>query len=165
MTMDEVPEPESAPGQSLDPRSVVVWRAQVLFRAALVVGAIFLVQLALPGRFAYAALMIGVGAAGTIAALVWPPSYHRSWSFQVRADQLRLRRGVFWRSTSVIPFSRIQHVDTEQGPLERWLGLSRLIVFTAGIRGAENVVPGLAAEEAERLRDALAELGGRTDAV
>ncbi|NIR44291.1 MAG: PH domain-containing protein, partial [Gemmatimonadetes bacterium] len=43
-------------------------------------------------------------------------------------------------------------------PLQRWLGLTALVIFTAGTRGADAEIPGLAADEAIRLRDELARL-------
>ncbi|NIQ53994.1 MAG: PH domain-containing protein, partial [Gammaproteobacteria bacterium] len=56
---------------------------------------------------------------------------------------------------SVVPHTRIQHVDVRRGPLDRWLGLARVVVFTAGSRGAMVEVPGLDAGDAEALRDRL----------
>jgi membrane protein YdbS with pleckstrin-like domain len=63
-----------------------------------------------------------------------------------------------WRSRSLIPRVRVQHVDTRTSPLQRWQGLSSLVVYTAGTRGADAEIPGLATEEAERLREELAHL-------
>ena len=68
-------------------------------------------------------------------------------------------------TTSVIPHRRIQHVDTRRDLLERWLGLARVVVYTAGIRGAQVTIPGLPADEAEALRDQLAELGGADEGI
>lgn len=98
-------------------------------------------------------------------AWIWPPLQYRSWRYQVREHQLWAESGVAARTTSVIPYVRIQHVDTRQDLLERALGISRVVVFTAGIRGAEFVLPGLPTAEAERLRDQLAELAGVEHAV
>ena len=83
----------------------------------------------------------------------------------LRDEDVLIRQGVFWHTTSLVPHSRIQHVDTLRGPLERWLGLARVVIYTAGTRGARLTIPALAAEEAEALRDRLALLGGRGDAV
>ena len=69
-----------------------------------------------------------------------------------------IERGVLWRARSVIPRVRIQHVDTRTSPLQRWLGLASLVIYTAGTRGADAEIPGLAAEDAERLREELAQL-------
>ena len=49
-------------------------------------------------------------------------------------------------------------MDTRTSPLQRWLGLSSLVIYTAGTRGADVEIPGLTADDAERLREELAEL-------
>jgi len=64
-----------------------------------------------------------------------------------------------------VPYARIQHVDTRHGPLDRWLGLATVVVFTAGHRGAIIAIPALAADEAEEIRDSLAARSGVGDAV
>lgn len=66
-----------------------------------------------------------------------------------------IRRGVWWRHRIVVPRTRIQHSDIEQGPLERYFGLSRLILHTAGTKNASVELAGLRSEIAETLRDAL----------
>jgi membrane protein YdbS with pleckstrin-like domain len=59
-----------------------------------------------------------------------------------------------------VPTNRIQHVDVRQGPLEQWLGLSRVLVYTASGMGADGVIPGLNVETAEALRDQLVRTEG-----
>ena len=54
-----------------------------------------------------------------------------------------------------MPFARVQHIDLAQGPIERRYGLARLILHTAGTRGASIPLPGLAREEAEAMRDRI----------
>lgn len=94
-----------------------------------------------------------------------PAARYRAWSYQLRERDLVLRRGVLWHAVSVVPHSRIQHVDTRRGPLERWLGLARVVIYTAGSVGGALTIPGLAATDAEALRDHLATIGGGDDAV
>lgn len=108
---------------------------------------------------------VAVLAIGCALAAAWPPARYRGWAFRMRERDLWVRRGVFWRVVSVVPYSRIQHVDTRHGPVERWLGLASLVVYTAGVRGADVTIPGLARGEAESLRERLAALGGDEDAV
>jgi len=58
---------------------------------------------------------------------------------------------------SVIPYRRVQFVDTDQGPLERLLGLAQLVVHTAS-PGTAGWIPGLDAGQAEKLRERLARM-------
>lgn len=150
--------------RSLDARVVWHWRGSFLLSAAVLVGGVLLLDRLLGGYLPAAAVPL-LAALVLVVAWVWPPLLYRSWTYQVRARQLWAERGVLSRTTSVVPYARIQHVDTRQDLVERALGLSRVVVFTAGIRGAELVLPGLQAAEAARLRDELAEMAGVEHAV
>jgi hypothetical protein len=88
---------------------------------------------------------------------------YRSWSYVVRADSLYLSRGVFTRVRTVVPYVRVQHIDTTRGPLERVLGLSTLVVYTAGSRGADVTIPGLTPERASKLQERLERLAIESD--
>ena len=96
-------------------------------------------------------------------ALLWPTLRYRCWRWEVEDDRVVIQRGVVWRTRSVIPRVRIQHVDTRSSPLQRWLGLASLVIYTAGTRGADAEIPGLATETAERLREQLAEIEGQDE--
>lgn len=94
-------------------------------------------------------------------AAIWLPALSFSrWGYRVDDVELLITHGVLVRRVVAIPTQRIQHVDTRQGPLEQWLGLTRLQIYTASGMGADGAIPGLTREEAERLRDLLVRLGG-----
>lgn len=93
-----------------------------------------------------------------VLGVVWVVLRYRAWLYQVREDSLYLERGVVTHVRTIVPYVRIQHVDTSQSPLERALGLSTLVVYTAGSRGADVSVPGLKPEEARDLQQRLKEL-------
>ncbi len=95
-----------------------------------------------------------------VMALGWPALQYHHYRYSVREHDLLVQSGVLFRRWSSVPHSRIQHVDTQQGPLERWLGLARLAVFTAAGIHADSSIPGLSWEDAERLRDELSRRGG-----
>ncbi|MFG3254344.1 PH domain-containing protein [Streptomyces sp. NPDC048172] len=82
----------------------------------------------------------------------------RSWRYAERDDDLLIARGVLWRELTVVPYGRMQLVEVTSGPLERKYGLSTLQLHTAAAT-TDASIPGLAPEEAERLRDRLTELG------
>lgn len=106
-------------------------------------------------------LIVGSICAGllVVALLVgcyrWSDAGHRGWA--LRGHDLAARQGIFWRSVTVLPFARIQHVETSSGPIERWRGLARLKLFTAGGTTADLTLIGLAADTADTLREHLAE--------
>ena len=80
------------------------------------------------------------------------------WSrtgFALDPGALRIRRGIIWRSETLVPRSRVQHTDLNRGPLDRRLGLATLKVYTAGTKLASVSLDGLPADRAAELRDAL----------
>jgi membrane protein YdbS with pleckstrin-like domain len=90
--------------------------------------------------------------------VVWVVLRYRMWVYQIRDDSVYLERGVVTNVRTIVPYVRIQHVDTSRGPLERALGLSTLVVYTAGSRGADVSIPGLKPEEARDLQQRLKKL-------
>lgn len=86
---------------------------------------------------------------------IYPKLSYKYWKFEVRENELFIQRGIFTRTYTVAPFSRIQHLDVEESLFDRWLGLGKLVVYTAGTRGADLVIPGLPIDYAEQLRDYL----------
>lgn len=85
----------------------------------------------------------------------WIDAGYRGWA--LRLHDIIARSGVLWRSITVLPVARIQHVETTHGPLERACGLARLKLYTAGGLTADLVVVGLDRETADRLREHLVE--------
>lgn len=140
----------------LDPRVRVLWwlsSALAVLPVLIVVGMIdFLAPLPLrDGVLTGAALLVAV-----VAAAAVPLLRYRRWRYALRDHDLWIRSGALWVTVSVIPYHRLQFVDTRQGPLDRLFGLASLVVHTAAL-GTSGRLPGLDAAEAERLRERLAQ--------
>jgi membrane protein YdbS with pleckstrin-like domain len=150
--------------QALDPSARWLFHLQALTRLVLFwvpvtfVGAGALATWwSLPG----AAVLGGGWLLVQLLAAIWLPSLaFDRFAYALRDDDLLVAQGVFFRSITAIPWTRIQHVDTRQGPLERALGLARLQIYTASGMGADGVIPGLATATAEALRDRLVRVTG-----
>jgi membrane protein YdbS with pleckstrin-like domain len=95
---------------------------------------------------------------GVLPLLMVPLSYRR-WTYQIREEDVLIESGVVWRVRRSVPRSRVQHVDIKSGPLDRWLGVVEVELFTAGSMGAVASIPGLSPVAAEELRSALVEEG------
>jgi len=128
-----------------------------------------LVLLGVPGLLATVLLAVLVGSPAAVAAaavtlvllglaLLSVERRWRAWGYAERADDLLVRRGVLVRRTSVVPYGRMQYVDVTAGPLDRRLGLAKVVLHTAAA-ASDAAIPGLPLAEAERLRDRLAALG------
>lgn len=108
-----------------------------------------------------AALPIVVGA--TIAAIGWLTAgvRYRSWRFELTDEWIHARWGVITRHAATIPRNRVQTLTSENGPLDRLLGLTSITVHTAGA-GAPNLsIPHLEDTTVEWLRSELASDLGR----
>jgi len=134
---------------------------------AVVIGAVAGAAAFLSGR-AVPGLTRSPGSATGVAAAVFAALFlvgvaravllYRSWEYVVREDSLFLSRGVLTRVRTVAPYVRVQHVDTRRSPVERLLGLSTLVVYTAGSRGADVTIPGLTPGRATDLQKRLKRL-------
>lgn len=88
-------------------------------------------------------------------AMTWLDARKRGWA--VREHDLIYRSGVIWQKTVIVPFARIQHVETASGPIERAFGLMRVKCFTAGGMMTDLSVEGLDQASAKRVRQYLLE--------
>lgn len=80
---------------------------------------------------------------------------YSNWGFEVREDHLYIEHGVLKKTYSMVPYVRVQHIDTDRGPLDRILGLSILRVYTAGSKGADIRIPGIEKDRASELQEKL----------
>jgi membrane protein YdbS with pleckstrin-like domain len=101
-----------------------------------------------------AAIVLAIG----LALQVLVTRRFRSWGYAERADDLLVRRGVMFTRLSVIPYGRMQFIDVTAGPIERLFRIATVRMHTAAA-ASDARIPGLASDEAARLRDRLAELG------
>ncbi|MFB6108906.1 MAG: PH domain-containing protein [Haloplanus sp.] len=145
----------------LHPRVRLVWVGQAAVTAVVLGVVAFLVgrvALSLPWWVPVVVfgvvLLVGAGVA---------LARYRVWRYEVREDALYLERGVFTRVRTVVPFVRVQHVDSSRSPTERLLGLASTVVYTAGSRGADVTVPGLTPDGADDLRERLKRLAIRAE--
>lgn len=153
------------PSERLDPRAKVVWRLSgALNMLPLLAGGLF--GSFVLTRWADAPFLLsmlpalGVLALFVLSVFVLPGLRWRRWRYEIRPDEVDLQRGVWWVSRTLVPLARIQHVDTQQGPLQRRYGLSTVVFHTAA---GPNRIPELAAPVAAEVRDRIADLTREQD--
>lgn len=93
-----------------------------------------------------------------LASIALPPLRFRRWRYEIRARDILLSRGALFFVLTLIPFDRIQFVETRQGPLDRLFRLNQVVIFTAA--GRAGRIPGLDPSEAESLREELSRVAG-----
>jgi membrane protein YdbS with pleckstrin-like domain len=145
--------------ERLDSRVRFIWLFRV-FVGSVVAGVVAAVATGFVDRVALSPVLVGGGVFAAILALgaVHAVLRYRAWRFEVREDTLYIERGVLVNVRTVVPYVRVQHVDARRGPIERALGLSSVVVYTAGSRGADVSIPGLVAARADDVQETLRRL-------
>lgn len=137
----------------LDLRYVHVLRARAALRAVPLLLAAIIVEAASPVGGGW--LSVPIGLLAVAAVLLLPPRQYARWRYHTGEDQLQVVRGILFRSDTVVPFGRVQHIDVHQGPLERAWQLGSLTLFTAGTHNASVTLPGLPHAQALAMREAI----------
>lgn len=89
-----------------------------------------------------------------------PNLRYRYWRYEIRAEEADLQHGWLTRTRQLIPMSRIQHVDTRRGPMDRRFGLASVVLYTAA---GPAYIPALATDVAADVRDRIATLANVHD--
>jgi len=147
----------------LHPRVRVQWaiqRSVLFFLLTVIVAAICFVAKAPTAGGA----VLGVGLACVLIAVVSASLSWQCWTWSAWEDALELRHGVIVRHSSLVPYHRIQQIDVHREPLQRFLGVSTLILRSAAA-STDARIPGIAVTETDPLRHALLARAGVDDAV
>lgn len=83
---------------------------------------------------------------------LFPALRWRRWRYEVFEQEIYIQSGIFIVTQTIVPMIRVQHVDTEQGPVLKKFGLATVSVSTAA---TTHNIPALALEEALELRDRI----------
>jgi putative membrane protein len=103
---------------------------------------------------------IGIVLSTTFSAINWMTT---RWF--ITEDSVRLRTGVLSEKITIVPFDRVQAIDTVRGPIQRLFGVVEANVQTAGGgKRAEISLKAITEADAEELRDAV-RAGGATAVV
>lgn len=138
----------------LEPAYLSVLRVRAAINAAILLALALGAELVVrsqggpPGLVAGPVLLL----AGWIA-FVTPRRRWSRWAYAFTDTELHVTRGWFTHAHTIVPVRRVQHIDLTRAPLERKYGLATLVLHTAGTEHSRVVLPGLAREEAERIRD------------
>jgi membrane protein YdbS with pleckstrin-like domain len=125
------------PANKLDRRAISVWRRGNLLVAFIVLP--FIIAIAVIAiKLADLApdwLVITIAAAmiGFMLLLAWfqPEFAWRHWRYEIRDDEIDLKRGWLSTTRTLVPITRVQHIDTRQGLIERQLSTATLLIHTA----------------------------------
>ncbi len=154
------------PTQRLAPAARTLWRTTgVLWSGGLAVAALWVSGPLSdwddrPG-FAMPLLWALVAAAAVVLTVVVPELRWRRWRYEVRPEEIDIRRGTWSIRRTLVPMARVQHVDTESGLIQQVFELATVSFHTAA---GEIEIPQLTLSDAAAVRDQIAALSRKAAA-
>ena len=141
----------------LHPNYRLVMRLGAIFAGLVITVAAIIAEAALRDNFDLPTgiIMIPAVAFSLFLVIRIPNARFNARGYQISRDRLRVVRGVMWHSDTVVPFSRVQHIDVDQGPIERALDIATMTLHTAGSHNASVSLPGLGHELAVQMREEI----------
>ncbi|MBX7513858.1 PH domain-containing protein [Qipengyuania sp. GH38] len=137
----------------LDPRYKTMMRLVAAIFAVVLLAGASIAEFVIPG---WTGVVWGPVLLVVLYLVVWlPMRRYATRGYSLAEERLRVVRGVLFRSDTVVPFGRVQHIDVDQGPLERAFHLATLTVHTAGSHNSSVSLPGLAHEDAMMMREQI----------
>ena len=152
ISLDDLPRAESVDWQPMhESLALQLVLQQAFFLVVLTAGSIAFRLL--PGvtflpPWLHVLVLVGI----MIPMFTWPFLSVRRRGIAVRDKDVLYQSGIVMNRVTAIPFNRIQHVETKQGPLDRRFQTASLQIFTAGGSKGDLNIAGLQHERAERLR-------------
>ncbi len=155
----------TVPKERIDPSALKAWRVGgiISFIIYIVLVAVYFI---VAQRYPRLPMVIGwiliglVLLSGVLQVIVIPKIRMWYWRYEIREDEIDIQYGIIVIKRTLIPMIRIQHVDTEQGPILRFFKLSTLSISTAG---STHKIPALDVERALNLRNEISYLARVSD--
>src|SRR5690625_2662365 len=153
--MQAIPEPS----QKISPKAITVWRISDAISKSVTL--LILFALLFLQRYFYwynwIAIILYILISYTILKAVYqltikPVYLQRTWRYEIDKNHIQLKHGFFHRHYTIIPMSRVEYVNTDQGPLLRKFGLSSV---TIGTIASSHDIPAITVEEAKNLREKI----------
>jgi membrane protein YdbS with pleckstrin-like domain len=138
------------PARELSPVARNVWMLhQFLIWGALTIAGI-VVSVTAGGPWFVIPLVLGALCTYALPALRW-----RRWRWDINDEGIDIQHGTFTVRRTLVPWVRVQHVDTRRDIFEQIFTLSTVVVHTAA---GSHSIPLLPAREADELRTRIAGL-------
>lgn len=155
IVLEDLPKVEEIPFQPLEKNYLYVELCGgILFFCIVLIG-LAIGKIIAQGSFPnqYFLLAMGVGILWMLLSLAFTFWKFKKKEYALRERDICYRKGVFWKSSTVIPFNRVQHCEVNQGPIDRLWGLGKLKIFTAGGSSSDLTIPGVLPEKAHQIKD------------
>lgn len=144
---------DTQPKNQISVKGLKVWRLygmiETLVIALLAIGAGVLTYFFEWPSWLYAIYIAFPVLFGFLFIYMFPKIRWQRWRYEVREQEIELQHGLFIIKRTLVPMVRVQHVDTEQGPILRKYNLAEISISTAA---TTHTIPALVTEEADDLR-------------
>jgi uncharacterized protein len=101
-------------------------------------------------------ILTGLSIASTyFFVFLFPRLRWKRWRYEVFEQEIYIQHGILVVSRTLIPMIRVQHVETEQGPILKKFDLASVSISTAA---TTHQIPALSNEVASDLRDKISAL-------
>lgn len=147
------------PTERISPKAITVWRIQDLifysFTLLLFSALLFLTHYYHWFDWIRILLLITIGI--IILQTVYKLSLHpillqKTWRYSINMDYVQIRHGIFHTFHTIIPMSRIEFVNTKQGPVLRRFDLTKM---TIGTITSTMEIPAIPEDDAKKLREQI----------
>lgn len=140
--------------KSFEKYSVVTTFAWMLLVEAGLIAAIYFIA---KGSQDYLIVMIVVAFILLFVLVFFAKLSYKYEGYAVRQRDITYKSGIFFKTITTLPYTRIQHMEISQGPLEKLFSLHSLSIFTAGGSGSDVVVHGLSIAKANDIKAFISE--------
>ena len=89
-----------------------------------------------------------------VDVLINPIIEYKQWKYIITEDRIEFVHGIYFLTTTIIPMVRIQHIDIEEGPINRMYKLAKITIHTAG---GVHKIDGLPKEKAQEISEYIKE--------
>lgn len=139
-----IPKSEDVQFEKLDPayKKVSIYITTIIFAVILIAYLIVGIFVDVLYQFPWIVLFVVVWSVLTGLFILLAVKGYEYEGFAVREKDILFQSGIFFRSTLIIPFNRVQHCEIEHGPIDRMFGLAELSLFTAGGSASDLSIPG-----------------------
>ena len=147
------------PQYQLPKKAITVWRLYGFFQticlALVAAGAVFLTMKFVWPIWIQWTMIAVVLLSLVLSIILFPNIRWKIWRYEVREQEIEIQSGLFVVKRTLIPMVRVQHVDTEQGPILKKYNLANISISSAA---TTHTIPMLDLEDADILRMKISEL-------
>lgn len=97
-------------------------------------------------------VMLGIFVLLLLNTFIYPAFEYKQWKYAITSDKVEFSEGIFFTKRTTIPIVRVQHIQINQGPINRWLKLADITISTAG---GQHKIPNIHISKAEEIGDYL----------